>query len=70
MKHKETYIHEHAKRTRETTLRFSDNESELLLNPLIVLLNDIRDFYKFSIIQECQYYKLCFSCAIRKELDQ
>ena len=30
----------------------------------------IRVFHKLSTIQECQYCQICFSSAIRKELDQ
>ena len=29
-----------------------------------------RVFHKFSIIQECQYCQLHFSCVITKELDE
>ena len=28
-----------------------------------------RGFHKLSTMQECQYCQLCFSCAIRSELD-
>ena len=30
----------------------------------------VRVFHKFSAIQECQYRKLHFSCAIKNEQDQ
>ena len=30
----------------------------------------IKVFHKLFTIQESQYCQLCFSCAIRKELDQ